>query len=284
VIEIRWQWIIDHLDDVGEKTWQHVQLLVIPMVIGFAIAFTLAIIATRRPGTVGPVTAVTGLLYTIPSLAAFALLIPITGLSLSNDGPTADGSVTSLTAAVTGGTNVVYDWDLGDGTVLTDAGPTITHIYPGVDTYTATVTATNPIGADTATTTVAIEEQVTPPVLINAGGGSFVDSLSRTWVGDTAFSGGKKYSNGVAISGTTDDSLYQTERWGNVAYAIPVQLRAVIRWRCTSPSSIGVALVAVVTAVVSSTSTSKGSTCSPATTFTPGSATPPQPLRPSKPK
>jgi len=82
VIEIRWAWIFDHLDDVGEKTWQHLQLLIIPMLIGFAIAFTLAIIATRRPGTVGPVTAVTGLLYTIPSLAAFALLIPITGLSL----------------------------------------------------------------------------------------------------------------------------------------------------------------------------------------------------------
>ena len=82
MIEIRWQWIIDHLDDVGEKTWQHIQLLIIPMVIGFAIAFTLAIIATRQPRTVGPVTAVTGLLYTIPSLAAFALLIPITGLSL----------------------------------------------------------------------------------------------------------------------------------------------------------------------------------------------------------
>jgi osmoprotectant transport system permease protein len=82
VIEIRWDWIIDHLDDVGEKTWQHIQLLVIPMVIGFAIAFTLAIIATRRPGRVGPDSAVPGLLYTIPSLAAFALLIPITGLSL----------------------------------------------------------------------------------------------------------------------------------------------------------------------------------------------------------
>jgi osmoprotectant transport system permease protein len=37
----------------------------------------------RRPGTIGPVTAVTGLLYTIPSLAAFAVLIPITGLTLT---------------------------------------------------------------------------------------------------------------------------------------------------------------------------------------------------------
>ena len=82
MIEIRWDWIADHLDDVAEKTWQHLQLVVIPMVAGFIIAFALAVLALRRPGTVGPVTAVTGLLYTIPSLAAFAVLIPITGLSL----------------------------------------------------------------------------------------------------------------------------------------------------------------------------------------------------------
>ncbi|MEA2025549.1 MAG: ABC transporter permease [Chloroflexota bacterium] len=82
MIEIRWDWIADHLDDVAEKTVQHIQLLVIPMLVGFIIAFALAVLALRRPGTVGPVTAVTGLLYTIPSLAAFAVLIPITGLSL----------------------------------------------------------------------------------------------------------------------------------------------------------------------------------------------------------
>lgn len=83
MIEIRWDWIAAHLDDVVDKTWQHLILLVIPMLIGFGIAFVLAIIAMRRPGTVGPVTAVTGLLYTIPSLAAFAVLIPITGLTLA---------------------------------------------------------------------------------------------------------------------------------------------------------------------------------------------------------
>jgi osmoprotectant transport system permease protein len=83
MIEIRWDWIINHLDDVVDKTWQHLILLVIPMLIGFGIAFLLAILAMRRPGTVGPVTAVTGLLYTIPSLAAFAVLIPITGLTLT---------------------------------------------------------------------------------------------------------------------------------------------------------------------------------------------------------
>ena len=82
MIEIRWDWIAGHLDDVAEKTGQHLQMLVIPMVAGFAIAFVLAVLAMRRPGTIGPVTAMTGLLYTIPSLAAFAVLVPITGLTL----------------------------------------------------------------------------------------------------------------------------------------------------------------------------------------------------------
>jgi len=81
-IDIRLDWIASHLDDVAEKTWQHLQLLVIPMAAGFLIALALAMLAMRRPGTIGPVTAVTGLRYTIPSLAAFAVLIPITGLSL----------------------------------------------------------------------------------------------------------------------------------------------------------------------------------------------------------
>ncbi len=83
MIEIRWDWIAGHLDDVAEKTWQHLQLLVIPMLAGFAIALLLAVLAMRRPGTIGPVTAMTGLLYTIPSLAAFAVLRPILGLSLA---------------------------------------------------------------------------------------------------------------------------------------------------------------------------------------------------------
>ena len=49
------------------------------MVIGFAISFALALIAERRRWLVGPVTQVSAILYTVPTLAAFFLLIPITG-------------------------------------------------------------------------------------------------------------------------------------------------------------------------------------------------------------
>jgi osmoprotectant transport system permease protein len=46
--------------------------------IGFAIAFGLAILAHRKRWLTGPIVAVTGALYTVPSVAAFLLLLPIT--------------------------------------------------------------------------------------------------------------------------------------------------------------------------------------------------------------
>ena len=79
---IDFAWIAGHLDDVAEKTLQHLQLLAIPMVAGIAISMGLALLSLRWPGSVGPVTLVSGLLYTIPSLAAFAVLRPILGLTI----------------------------------------------------------------------------------------------------------------------------------------------------------------------------------------------------------
>jgi osmoprotectant transport system permease protein len=79
---IRWDWIVDHLDDIGRQLVEHLQLTLIAVVVGFAISLPLAILAYRRRSLYGPVTFVTGLLYTIPSLALFVILIPFTGLSL----------------------------------------------------------------------------------------------------------------------------------------------------------------------------------------------------------
>jgi len=72
-------WIVDNFDRYVTPFFQHVLLTVVSVAIGFAIAFTLALIAYRRRWLVGPVTQVTGVLYTIPSIAAFFLLLPITG-------------------------------------------------------------------------------------------------------------------------------------------------------------------------------------------------------------
>ncbi|MFL5778492.1 MAG: ABC transporter permease [Chloroflexota bacterium] len=81
-LSIDWGWLSDHTEAMVERFWQHLQLVIIPVAVGFVIALVLAIWVYRRPRVYAPMTAVTGLLYTIPSLAAFAFLVPITGLSL----------------------------------------------------------------------------------------------------------------------------------------------------------------------------------------------------------
>ena len=81
-MEIRWDWIADNLDVILLAIWQHIVLTAVPLAAGFVISLGLAIWAVRKPRAYGPVTAVTGVLYTIPSLAAFALLVPVFGFSM----------------------------------------------------------------------------------------------------------------------------------------------------------------------------------------------------------
>ncbi len=80
---IRWDWIADHTDDIVARLVQHLQLTAIPLVLGFAIAFPLALLALRYPRLYGPLLGFSGALFTIPSIALFVLLIPFTGLSVT---------------------------------------------------------------------------------------------------------------------------------------------------------------------------------------------------------
>ncbi len=79
---IDWTWIWSNPDDIVERLLQHLQLTAIPLAAGFGISLLLAIWALERPALYSPVIAVSGFLYTIPSLAAFAVLRPVFGLSL----------------------------------------------------------------------------------------------------------------------------------------------------------------------------------------------------------
>lgn len=72
-------WILGNLDRYATPLLEHVYLTVVSVAIGFAIAFALALLSHRRRWLIAPITQVTGILYTIPSLAAFFLLLPITG-------------------------------------------------------------------------------------------------------------------------------------------------------------------------------------------------------------
>ena len=72
-------WIADNLDKYWAPLLEHMYLTFVSVAIGFAIAFSLALLAHRRRWLTGPIVGITGALYTVPSVAAFFLLLPITG-------------------------------------------------------------------------------------------------------------------------------------------------------------------------------------------------------------
>jgi len=58
---------------------------------------------------------------------------------------------------------------------------------------------------------------------VNAGGKQYTAGDATVFAADTKFSGGSVYTTTAAIAGTTDDPLYQSERYGNFSYNIPVE-------------------------------------------------------------
>ncbi len=79
---MNWGWIVDHIDDIAFRTVQHLWLTVIAVAMGFVIAFALSLLIVRGRRLYGPITGTAGVLYTIPSLAMFIGLVPLTGFSL----------------------------------------------------------------------------------------------------------------------------------------------------------------------------------------------------------
>ena len=73
------EWIAQNWGRYVDPFFQHVLLTVVSVVIGFAIAAVMAVVAHRRRRLNGPLVGLTEVLYTIPSPAAFLLLLPFTG-------------------------------------------------------------------------------------------------------------------------------------------------------------------------------------------------------------
>lgn len=72
-------WLGRNVDELALRTLDHVVMTVLAIGIGSAISFGLALLIRRRRSLQGPIMAVSGTLYAIPSLALFAILIPFTG-------------------------------------------------------------------------------------------------------------------------------------------------------------------------------------------------------------
>jgi osmoprotectant transport system permease protein len=78
-------WFVDNFDHVFvPRLVEHIWLTGIAVGIGFVIAFTAALVAHSQGWFEPPFAIFAAFLYTIPSLAFFQLMVPITGLTVTS--------------------------------------------------------------------------------------------------------------------------------------------------------------------------------------------------------
>lgn len=78
------EWVREHWGDILQPALvQHIELTLIAVGIGFAIAFLLALVGFRFRVVDPPLGALTDILYTIPSIALYQLLVQVTGLTVT---------------------------------------------------------------------------------------------------------------------------------------------------------------------------------------------------------
>jgi osmoprotectant transport system permease protein len=79
---ILWSWVRGHGGLIFSLLLQHILLTGIAVGIGSAISLFLAILSVRYRRAYAPVTWLTGIMYTIPSIALFGFLVPLTGYTI----------------------------------------------------------------------------------------------------------------------------------------------------------------------------------------------------------
>lgn len=183
---IWWDWVGRHTDDIKAATLEHLRLTVIAVLVGFAISLVLAAVSLRVRPLYTPLAGAAGLLYTIPSLALFAFLLPITGFNTL----TAEIGLVSYTLAIFL-RNIVEGVD-GVSPAVVDAADGM-----GYSTARKLLTVELPlalpaIAAALRIATVTTVGLVTVTGLIGQGGyGSFIDSgLARDFSTEVVVGGG----------------------------------------------------------------------------------------------
>src|SRR5512135_117205 len=77
-------WVSQHWSDILQPALvEHVYLTLIAVGIGFGISFALALVAFRFRPLGAPLGAFSDFLYTLPSIALFPLLLPVTGVTVT---------------------------------------------------------------------------------------------------------------------------------------------------------------------------------------------------------
>jgi osmoprotectant transport system permease protein len=79
---VRWDWVARNAtDDIAEAFFQHLALSFTPIVIGLAIALPLGLACVRWRWLYPPMLSATSILYALPAIALFIVLIAFTGLT-----------------------------------------------------------------------------------------------------------------------------------------------------------------------------------------------------------
>lgn len=77
---IRWDWIGDHTEELGQLSVHHLKLALVPVVLGLIISIPVGVLCARWPAVYPPALTGANILYSVPTLALFMLFIPYTGL------------------------------------------------------------------------------------------------------------------------------------------------------------------------------------------------------------
>lgn len=77
------QYVLDRRDELIEATIEHLYITVVAVALGFVLALILALLARRYHRLEGGILGATTIVYTVPSLALFSLLVPWTGISVT---------------------------------------------------------------------------------------------------------------------------------------------------------------------------------------------------------
>ena len=91
-------WAVENFDRYVTPLLEHIVLVGVSVVLGFLIAFALALLSHRRRWLIPAFTGATGVIYTLPSIALFTLLLPITGR----------GTVTAIIALTLYNLQIIY--------------------------------------------------------------------------------------------------------------------------------------------------------------------------------
>ncbi len=78
------KWFLNNWDQVAVALWQHIVISFTALAIAFVVSLVVGVWAARNERIFRWAIGISGLLYTVPTLAFLALLIPIVGLGPSN--------------------------------------------------------------------------------------------------------------------------------------------------------------------------------------------------------